>query len=194
MAEALAFLLLQQTDAVGLATVTGRVQHFLRPSARGGNHFREFLKLLATPPASPAPSHDSTPAHLGPTLDELATRLGRRGIVFLFSDLLDDVQPFLDGLRHLQFQKHEVVVFHVLDAAELDFPFRHPTLFRGLEGWPELSTDPLAIRESYLEELNRHLTAIEDGCRRLEIDLVRVRTDANLGHELAVYLQKRIGQ
>jgi uncharacterized protein (DUF58 family) len=184
-AAALAFLTLQQTDSVGLVSFADGVRHFLRPSARAGSHFRELLKLLADGPTAAA-------ANTGAVLDEVAGRLGRRGIVFLFSDLLDDVGPLVEGLRHLKFQKHEVVVFQVLDAAELDFPFRHPTLFRGLESWPELSTDPLSVRESYLEELNKHLAEIEQVCRTLETDYVRLRTDADLGHELAVYLRSRV--
>ncbi|QEL19103.1 DUF58 domain-containing protein [Limnoglobus roseus] len=186
-AAALAFLILQQTDSVGLVTFADGVRHFLRPSARAGNHFREILKLLLDGPAA-------TPADTGKVLDEVAGRLGRRGIVFLFSDLLDDVPPLIDGLRHLKFQKHEVVVFQVMDGAELDFPFRHPTLFRGLENWPELSTDPLSIRESYLTELGNHLGQIQQACRTLEADYVRLRTDADLGHELSIYLRRRFGK
>ena len=114
--------------------------------------------------------------------------------MFLFSDLLDDVPDILAALQHLRYQKHEVVLFHTLDAAELDFPFRHTTLFRGLEGLPEILTDPTSIRDNYLKALHAHIDAIETGCRRLEIDYVRLRTDADLGHDLAAYLQKRHGR
>jgi uncharacterized protein (DUF58 family) len=134
------------------------------------------------------------PAMLGRALNELAARTGRRGIVFVFSDLLDDVPDLLAGLQHLRYQKHEVVVFHTLDAAELDFPFRHTTLFHGLEGLPEILTDPPGIRDSYLKALNAHISAIESGCRAMEIDYVLLRTDGDLGHDLATYLQKRQGR
>ena len=133
------------------------------------------------------------PAELGRVLNELAGRTGRRGIAFVFSDLLDDVPDILAGLQHLRYQKHEVVLFHTLDAAEIDFPFRHTTLFRGLEGLPEVLTDPPGIRDSYLKAFNDHVAAIEAGCRAMEIDYVRLRTDADLGHDLAAYLQKRRG-
>jgi uncharacterized protein (DUF58 family) len=131
------------------------------------------------------------PADLGPALNELAGRTGRRGIAFVFSDLLDDVPDILAGLQHLRYQKHEVVLFHTLDGAEIDFPFRNTTLFRGLEEMPELLTDPPGIRDSYLKAFNEHVAAIEAGCRAMEIDYVRLRTDADLGHDLAAYLQKR---
>lgn len=184
-AVAMAYLVLNQTDSVGVATLAGEVRSLLRPSGQI-TQLREACRMLANGPFS-------GPAQMGKVLNELAGRTGRRGIAFVFSDLLDDVSDILAGLRHLRYQKHEVVLFHTLDAAELDFPFRHTTLFRGLEGLPEVLTDPPGIRESYLKALGDHIAAIEAGCRAMEIDYVRLRTDADLGHELAAYLQKRRG-
>ncbi len=182
-AIAMAYLVLNQTDSVGVATLAGEPRAYLRPSGQL-TQLREACRVLAE---GPYPG----PAGLGAVLNELAGRTGRRGLAFVFSDLLDDVPEIMAGLQHLRYQKHEVVLFHTLDAAELDFPFRTTTLFRGLEGLPELLTDPPSIRESYLKALNDHITAIEAGCRGMEIDFVRLRTDADLGHELAAYLQKR---
>src|SRR5262249_45160028 len=107
------------------------------------------------------------PAALGRGLNELAPRTGRPGTAFVFADLLDDPPELLAGLQHLRYQKHEVVLFHALDAAELDFPFRNTTLFRGLEGLPEILTDPPGVRDSYLKALNDHVAAIETGCRAM---------------------------
>jgi uncharacterized protein (DUF58 family) len=177
LAAAMAYLVTQQTDSVGLATLTDRGRIALRSSATGGQ-FRDVLRLLSDGPTR-------RPAATGRGLSELSGFLGRRGVVFVFSDLLDDDGELAAGLRALRAQKHEVIVFQVLDAAELDFPFRHPTLFKGLEELPEISTDPLSVRDSYLAELGKHLAAVEAACRGLEVDLVRVRTDADLGVELA---------
>ena len=180
---ALAYLVLQQADSVGLATVAGGIRAFLR-GAGGMSQLREACRALAEGPFA-------GPANLGPNLHELAGRTGRRGIAFVFSDLLDDVPDILAGLQHIRFQKHEVVLFHVLDAAEIDFPFRHMTLFRGLEELPEILTDPIGVRDSYLKAMGEHAAAIQEGCRAMEIDYVRLRTDADLGRDLAAYLQKR---
>ena len=183
LAAALAYLVTQQTDAVGLATLADRGRVALKAAATSGQ-FRDVLRLLAAGPTR-------APAATGRALSELSGLLGRRGIVFVFGDLLDDPAELAAGLRAVRARKHEVVVFQVLDPAELDFPFRHPTLFRGLEELPEVSTDPLSVRESYLSELAKHQTAVEAACRGLEVDLVRVRTDADPGAELAAYLRKR---
>ncbi len=185
-ATAMAYLVLSQADSVGLSLVAGGVRAYLRPSGQM-SQLREACRVLTD---GPFPG----PGGVARGVDELAGRTGRRGIVFLFSDLLDDVPDILAALQHLRYQKHEVVLFHTLDAAELDFPFRHTTLFKGLEGLPELLTDPAGIRDSYLKALHAHIEAIETGCRRLEIDCVRLRTDADLGHDLAAYLQKRHGR
>lgn len=185
-AAAMAYLVLQQADSVGLATLAGGIRAFLR-GAGGMNQLREACRALADGPYTGT-------ANLGKNLHELAGRTGRRGIVFIFSDLLDDAADILTGLQHIRYQKHEVVLFHTLDGAELDFPFRHMTLFRGLEEMPEILTDPIGVREAYLKGLEEHCSAIQEGCRAMEIDYVRLRTDADLGHDLAAYLQKRLGK
>jgi len=185
-AAAMGYLVLRQSDSVGLALVAGGLRALLRPSGQM-NQLREACRALADGPHAGA-------SNLGRTLHELAGRTGRRGIVFVFSDLLDDVPDILAGLQHLRYHKHEVVLFHTLDAAEVDFPFRHTTLFRGLEGLPEILTDPLGVREGYLKAFADHVAALENGCRGMEIDLVRLRTDADLGHDLTAYLQKRRGR
>lgn len=185
-AAAMAHLVLQQADTVGLALVANGVRAFLRASGQS-TQLREVCRAMGT---GPFPGGGA----VARGVDELAGRTGRRGVVFVFSDLLDDVPDVLAALQHLRYQKHEVVLFHTLDAAELDFPFRHTTLFRGLEGMPEVLTDPASVRDGYLQALHAHIGAIEAGCRRLEVDYVRLRTDADLGHALAAYLQKRHGR
>jgi uncharacterized protein (DUF58 family) len=183
-AAALAYLTVSQTDSVGLATFDSQVRHFLRPASQP-SHFKECLRIL-----SGGPGGEKT--NLGATLHDLAERIRRRGLVLLFSDLFDDENEIVSGLQHLRYGRHEVVVFHVLDAAELDFPFSESTLFRGLEGLPELLTDPRGVRDSYLENLRRFMAAVERGCRNQNIDYVLLRTDAEIGPALAAYLAKRL--
>ena len=183
LATGLSHLIVRQTDAVGFARVGARVESFLKPSATM-SQTKDVARQLAAGPTDASGSASVI-------LAELAGRLGRRGIVFLISDLLDDVPDLLNAIRRLRFQKNEVIVLHVMDPAELEFPFRHPTEFRGLEHGEKLPTDPLSIRESYLKGLREHLAAIEAGCRSEETDYVRFRTDEDLGATLAAYLRRR---
>ena len=134
----------------------------------------------------------STP--VAPIFHELAERIGRRAIVVILSDLFDDVEPLLAGIKHLRHKRHEVVVFHILDAAEAEFPFQETTLFRGLEQWGELLTDPRSLRQGYLDELNAFHRELQHGCREQNIDYVPLRTDMNLGVALSAYLGNRLAR
>lgn len=185
LAAALAHLITGQADSVGLQVLAATQQPGLKPSSSSGR-VRDVVRVLAHGPQRGA-------ADIGTGLLDLGGLLGRRAVVFLFSDLLDDPAGLAAGLRVLRAHRHEAVVMQILDAAELDFPFRHPTLFRGLEEQPEISTDPLSIRDGYLKAFGTHLADIEEVCRGASADLVRVRTDDDLGTVLATYLRKRSG-
>ena len=110
----------------------------------------------------------------------------------ILSDLFDDVPSMLAGLKHFRHRRHEVVVFHVLDPAELDFPFQQTTLFKGLEQLPDVLTDPRALRQAYLEEFGRFLNAVRKGCRDQRVDYVQLRTDQPLDVALSSYLAARM--
>jgi uncharacterized protein (DUF58 family) len=182
-AAALAYLIVQQSDSVGLATFDDQVRSFLRPASQP-SHLKELLRLLA-----PGPSKEKT--RLGGIMHDLAGRFRNRGLVILFSDLFDEPAEILAGLKHLRYQRHDVVVFHVLDRAELDFPFREATLFRGLEVPAELLTDPRGVRQGYLAELGAFLAEVRRGCRTQNVDYVELPTDANLAVAMAGYLSRR---
>jgi uncharacterized protein (DUF58 family) len=183
-AASLAYLIVQQSDSVGLAVFDAQVRKFLRPSGQV-SHLKDVIRGLGEGPST-------APTRLGPVLHEIAGRARQRGLVMLFSDLFDDVPAILSGLQHLRYDRHDVVVFHVLDAAEEDFPFEHSTLFRGLEIPAELLTDPRGLREGYLRELTTFRDDVRRGCRKLNVDLVPLRTDQPLGVTLARYLAHRM--
>jgi uncharacterized protein (DUF58 family) len=185
-AASLAYLIVQQTDSVGLAVFDAQVRKFLRPASQA-THLRECVRALEA-------GTSAAPTKLGPVLHEIASRAVQRGLVMLFSDMFDDVPAILSGLQHLRYDRHEVVVFHVLDAAELDFPFEDPTLFRGLELPAELLTDPRGLRQGYLQQLNDFQNQLARGCRAMNIDYVPLRTDREIGTALARYLAHRLNR
>lgn len=182
-AASLGFLVNQQTDSVGLGVFDSAIRHFLKPSGQQ-SHIRDILRVLSDGPTMETSS-------IGPILHEAAERFTRRGVVAIFSDLFDDPKAILEGLKHLRYQRHEVIVFHVLDGAEIDFPFRQSTLFHGLEQLPDLLTDPIGVRESYLAEFNAFRDEIQTTCRLNQMDYVELRTDRDLGISLAEYLNRR---
>ena len=184
VSAALAYLTLHQQDSVGFATFDDQVRHFLRASGHP-SRFKEIVQLL-----NQGPAREKT--RLAPIFHDLAERLARRALVVVLSDLFDDVPDLLAGLKHLRHKRHEVLVFHVLDGAELDFPFQEATLFRGLEQYPELLTDPRSLRRGYQEEVRTFITELQRGCREQNIDYVQLRTDADLGVALSGYLAYRL--
>src|SRR5262249_32651977 len=97
-AAAIAYLILHQSDSVGLATVDSGIRRFLRPAAQP-THWREILKALSDRPSA-------APTQLGPSLHELAGRINRRGLVMLLSDLFDDIPAILSGLKRLDYDRH----------------------------------------------------------------------------------------
>jgi uncharacterized protein (DUF58 family) len=185
-AAALAYLVVHQQDSVGLATFDNQIRHFLRPSSQA-SHFQQIVNVLNNGPARDKSS-------LGPIFHDLAERINRRGIIMVFSDLFDEVPDLLAGLKHLRHKRHEVIVFHVLDPAELSFPFQEATLFRGLEEAPELLTDPRSLRAEYLGQLSRFVQELRTGCREQNIDFVSLRTDADLGVALSGDLAHRLAR
>jgi uncharacterized protein (DUF58 family) len=182
-AASLGYLVVQQTDSVGLATFDSQVRQFLRPASQA-THLKDVCRLLVG-----GPSEEKS--RIGGVLHEAADRFARRGVVAVFSDLFDEPADILAGLKHLKYLRHDVIVFHVLDAAEIDFPFRQSTLFHGLEQLPDLLTDPVGVRDGYLAEFNAFRKELQTGCRLHNIDYVELRTDKDLGLSLAEYLVRR---
>src|SRR5262245_45811857 len=105
--------------------------------------------------------------------------------------MFHEVPDLLMGLKHLRHRRHEVVLWHILDGYELTFPFQETTLFRGLEQYPELLTDPRGLRQSYLEQINGFIHQLQRSCRDQNIDYVQLRTDTSLSVALSSYLAHR---
>ena len=182
-AAAMAYLVLHQQDSVGLAAFDREIRSFVRASGTP-SHLKEILLALEGFQAERKTS-------VAPIFHDLAERLKRRGIVIVLSDLFDDVDAILAGLRHLAHRRHEVVVMHVVDPAEIDFPFDNLTMFRGLEQMPDALVEPRALRKAYLDEFGRFLHRVKAGCREQAIDYVLLRTDQSLEMVLSSYLASR---
>ena len=182
-AAALAYLILHQQDSVGLVAFDSEIRSLVRPSSNP-SHLKEILHVMEGATAERKTA-------IGPIFHDLAERLKKRGIVIVLSDLFDDVDSLMTGLKHLRHRRHEVIVMHVLDPAEMDFSFEQLTLFRGLEGLPDVLADPRALHTAYLAEFGCYLRKVKAGCRAQAIDYVPMRTDQSLEVVLASYLASR---
>jgi uncharacterized protein (DUF58 family) len=183
-AASLAYLVLQQSDSIGLVTFDNQIRTFLKPSSQPSN-MKEIIRVLNQ-------GSSQAKTSMAPLFHELAERINRRSIIFVISDVFDDVDQVLMGLKHLRHKRHEVVLWHVLDAAELTFPFQEATLFRGLEEYPQLLADPRSLRQSYLDQFREFVDQLTRGCRAQNIDYVQLRTDTRLDVALSSYLAHRL--
>lgn len=183
VAAALSYLVLKQQDAAGLVTFDTQIRNFVRASSHPA-HLKQLCHVMEQTPAQGESA-------LGPIFHDLAERIRKRGLVVILSDLFDDLESLFLGLKHLRHRRHEVIVLHVIDPAEQDFPFLDPTLFKGLENLPEQMTDPRALRAAYQTEFEQFLREIRRQCRDLHMEYSLLRTDQPLDAALRAFLVQR---
>lgn len=183
LVAAFSWLVLQQQDAVALATIGEQVHDRLRPASHP-SQWDNVLRMLEG--ASPAGA-----TRIGSTLHELAERYRKRGIVIILSDLFTEVDELIAGLRHFGHRRHDVVVLEVLDPAELDFPFQRFSSFQGFEQLGNLLADPAAIRTGYLKEMEESRNKVKQEVRKLGMELVSVRTDTPFDVAMREFLEAR---
>lgn len=181
----LSYLLLRQQDAVGCVAFDDAIRA-KAPQLSKRNHLMSIIQALSE--NSP---RDQTDASL--ILREVAESYPRRGMMVLVSDLFTEPESLLKGLNLLRQRGHDVMVFHLLDDDELNFPFNGPTRFEGLESDAALNCNPRALREGYLEALNAFLTTVRTGCAKIQADYALVKTSDPLDAVLAQYLSNRLG-
>jgi uncharacterized protein (DUF58 family) len=184
LAVALAYLVMRQRDNVGLATIDGGLREFVTASSNPANLDQLIHVLQQTDPRGKS--------DLGAALGGLADRLRRRSVVVVISDLLGKVESLTHGLRKLRHARHELVVLHTLDSAEIDFPFERATLFRGLEALPDVLAEPHGVRTAYLAAMARFLEQVHTACRASQADYELARTDEPLDAPLRKLLTARL--
>lgn len=129
---------------------------------------------------------------IGPLLEQLADRVRRRGLIFIISDMFDEVDTILKGLKHLRFSGHDVTLFHVVHPDEIDFPFTGNIKFDGLEIPEEIKTRPHLIRPAYLRIVQDYMVELRAGCDAYRVDYVKAKTDVPLEQTLSKYLITRL--
>lgn len=183
-AACLGYLLLRQQDAVGLVSFDSDVRQVVQ--ARSAQmHIDSLVQAL----------HVSRPREktdLEKIFRRVAEVTPQKGMIVVVSDLLADRASLFRGLEMLKHRRHDILVFHVLDDDEIDFPFSGSTRFEGMEAMPNLLCDPRALRDGYLKALEEYLTEVRRGCSRRGIDYTLVRTGDYLDAVLAKYLHFRM--
>lgn len=184
MAACLAHLMLKQQDAVGCGTFDDQVRSRVEPKTQR-NHLQAILNVMdASEP------REKTSFEL--ILRRFAEKVSRRSMLVLISDLLADRNEVIAGLQLCRQRGHDVLVFHILDDDELEFPFSGTTRFESMETGDFITCNPRALREGYIEALQEFLDFIRRGCAQRNVDYELVRTSDSFAAVLAAYLSRRM--
>jgi uncharacterized protein (DUF58 family) len=183
LSAALSYLMLNQRDGTGLILFDEKIQTFIPPRSTS-SHLNTILKHLEKPKLG-------SDTEIGTVLHEMAERIKKRGLIILISDLMDDQESVLSGLKHFRHNKQEVILFHILDRKELDFDFNTRTRFKDMESGSLLTTEPWQIKSSYKKRIQLLQDEYKKQCRKQLIDYVPLFTDQSLDIALNSYLNKR---
>ena len=183
VAASLSHLLLQQQDAAGLAIFDEQLQAYL-PASASPNQIKTIVHALDQ-------IEPRQKTSLEPICHSLAEKIARRGLICLVSDLFVDMDGLIRGLQHFRHYDHEVMVMHIMDADELNFPFQGNTMFRGLEAMGRVVVEPRALRAGYLEAVNAFCAEVKRKCIASRVDYKLISTADRLDAALLSFLAAR---
>jgi uncharacterized protein (DUF58 family) len=183
IAASLAYLTIQQGDAAGLVCV-GEKKTIEIPAKRNPAHLQLIFDTLEQVDAKGT-------TNIVQALHDLAEKARRRALIIVLTDGFEDAEALLNCFQHLRFQKHDLVLFQLLDRMEMDFQFDRPVRFNDLESSFNLVTEPNTIRDEYLAQLHRHLKRLREGCNQFNADYRQVILDQDYEKLLADFLSER---
>jgi uncharacterized protein (DUF58 family) len=184
IAACIALMLLRQQDSCGIITFDEDVRQTI-PARSHQNHIDTICKAMHV-------SRPKDKTDIFKILRRVAEATPARGMIVLISDLLVDRDPLFKGLEMLRHGRHDVLVFHVMDDDELKFPFSGTTRFEGMEEIVQLTCDPRALRDGYIEALEEYLIEVRRGCARQGIDYCLVHTGEYIDAVLSKFLHHRM--
>ncbi len=183
LASALAYFINRQRDAVGLITFDDKVNNYI-PARCRQPHLMRILRTLAQ--VKPGVRTDAVKP-----LTDLAASLNKKSMVLLITDMLDDEERLISTLQNLRAMGNDVILFHIMDDAELNFPFDEASEFIDMENNESYITTPAAIRKAYLQNLNEFLSFCKKQCRGSGVDYCLMNTAKPLDEALSSYMSKR---
>ena len=183
LAASIAYLLIKQQDAVGLALYSDSLKTYLRPKSK-----RTYLKQILTELDNSKPESTTSTSE---SISRIAENIKSRGLIIVISDFLDDAEEVLASLKKFYFKKNEVIVFQVLDPVEKKFSYSKDSVFVDMETGEELSTQPVQIQKAYYEAMNEHLRKIKSGAEKYGFDYNLIDTTTKFDVALMSFFKKR---
>ena len=183
LVAALSYLMIKQQDAVGLSLYSEKINKYFPPKSSRA-YLQEILKSLSAVNAS---SKTNTAA----SLNSIAEKIKRRGLVIIVSDFFDDINSILTALKHFRYKNNEVIVFQILDPIERSFSFGSDAIFKDLETGAEMTTQPYQIQKAYREAMIFFINKIKSECLKSNIEYNLIETSNPFDKALFNYIQKR---
>lgn len=183
LAAALGYMMTSQQDSVGLFVFDDMIRSYLPPKSKR-SHLTNILTTLAR-------TRPFGPTGLGRALTEIAARVKKRSLIILFSDMLDDQDEVIQGLRHLKYRGHDLVIFQVLDNSEMTFDFEGQVKFEEPETGDSVQVNSKAIKASYLAELQAFIEQYKNECQAVRADFVTVNNAMTFDKALKEFLHQR---
>lgn len=183
LAASLAYLMVLQRDAVSLTTYDTGIRKYIPPHSTKTN-----LKLILKELSGVKAQYETGTAV---SLNEIAERIKKRGLVIVISDFFDKQNEVINALKHFRYNKNEVIIFQILDPVELSFLEGNPMTIVDMETREELYSQPFAVQKSYKEAMKEFIGTYKSECRKNNIDYVLLTTDTPFDISLLKYLNKR---
>ncbi len=185
LAASLTYLLLKQSDLVGLISFSDKALQYVPPRSRL-THLHAVLNAITA-------LKTMGKSNIGAVLNEFIEKIGHRSLIIVVSDFFDDTQKIIRQLKHFQFKKNDVILFHILDPYELTFPFETITFFESMEDERRILADPKSVKDKYLSEINRYLEQLKQSCFENQIDYWLIDTSMPLDQALIKFLARKEG-
>ena len=183
LSASLSYLMIKQQDAVSLTLFDDKIVHYVPPRSKSSH-----LKIILSKMEQIQSGNDTK---ISPVLHQTAEMIKKKGLIILISDLFDNPDDIISGLKHFRYKGHEVVVFHILDNKELNLDFDQNTRFKDIETGDEIITQPWHIKNDYQKSINDFCKNFKNQFRINHIDYVVLPTNESLDLALTEYLIKR---
>jgi uncharacterized protein (DUF58 family) len=183
LVASLSYLMLAQTESVGLGLFGRKLEQWIAPRAGTHQLSRVIDALERSVPLGPSRMPDA--------MQQAADRLGRRSLVIVVSDFFAPVPLLREGLARLRHDRHETILLQVVDRDEIQFPFRNWVRCRGLEGERAQLIEPALVRRTYLDNFRKHRRSLEETCRALGAEFYSFVTEKPLIDSITSFLHRR---
>ena len=183
LAASLSYMLIKNQDAVGFYMFDDGIKKIIAPRST-----KSHLNILLSAMDKLKPQQNT---NIAKAIHQCAEKTNKKGLIILISDLMDEEQSILKGLKHFLYKGHEIIIFHILDPQEIKFDFKERVRFKDLESSQEIMTDPRQLKKTYRKKINEFINFYKTQCRQNKIDYVPIITNQTLDLALSEYLLKR---